>query len=250
MDRWKLLRLDYLFSVIIPCLISIYVNKLDLLVNLKTIFGWIFLGIAGNLINDLIDKDREIDWHSKELMALVLSSLWLSMLCFLDIFIKNVWNVMWVSLAIILVFLYCTKLKWVPIASTIGQVIAEILFPYFTIHNPGSKIEWLWVISLLFFSFLSQFMHESIDEEAITRFSPRVIQGIMIFSSLLILFSGSVLLLATQDLNILPFAIVPFAVIYIFRSPRKSPAKNVKDIGIILGNFFMVYLLLLIITPS
>lgn len=47
--------------------------------------------------------------------------------------------------------------------------------------------------------------------------------------------------------TILPGAFVPFAIIYIFRIPRIAPAANIKSISIILGNFLILYFLVLIL---
>ena len=55
MNRIEVLRLDYLFSVILPCLLAIYINHLHIIDYLDIIFGWGFLGITGNLLNDIKD---------------------------------------------------------------------------------------------------------------------------------------------------------------------------------------------------
>ncbi|MHA1680266.1 MAG: hypothetical protein ACTSUE_04620 [Promethearchaeota archaeon] len=247
MARWKVVRLDYLFSVIIPCLIAIYVNGGSLHSHLETIFGWAFLGVAGNVINDIIDDDRDLGWRSKELAAVAMGSILLSVLCFVDLVVSNPLNLLWILLSVTFVLLYCLLFKKYPIVSTIGQVIPEILFPYFTIHIPNSSIEWLWILSLLFFGFLSQFVHETIDEEAISTFSPRITRVIVYLFSSITLVLGAFLFVFTFDYNILPFAFVPAATMYIFRNQKRAPAKNIKDIGLILGNFFMAYFILLVL---
>ncbi|MBD3187213.1 hypothetical protein GF325_10320 [Candidatus Bathyarchaeota archaeon] len=247
MERWKIVRLDYLFSVIIPCLIAIYISGNDLLVHLKTMAGWAFLGIAGNVINDAIDKDRDLGWHVKELIAISLGSILLAMLCFVDLFVENPVNIMWICLAIALVLLYCVKFKKHAITSTIVQVTPEIMFPFFTIYMPVNFVDWCWLISLLLFGYLSQLTHEAIDGEAITKFSKRQVQAIIILFSILTLASGVILFALTLDWNIVPFALVPLATIYIFRAPRDHTARNIKDVGIILGNFFMIYFTILLL---
>jgi len=249
--RWEVLRLDYLFAVLVPCMIALYVNHAGssgFLENLKLIAGWAFLGIAGNVINDMVDKDRNLGWDPKELAAIAIGSLVLSLLCFASAMASNPATIIYVATAIGLVFVYCIGLKKVPLASGFVQVFAEVCMPYFSIHLPTSPVEWLWLVSLFFFSMLSQFMHEAIDKEAVaSRFSPNKVRIIVFIFSGLTLGFGAVLFLMTLDFNILPIAFVPFATIYIFRSPRTAPAPNIKSIGIILGNFFLIYFIVLIL---
>ncbi|MHA1717771.1 MAG: hypothetical protein ACTSXP_19170, partial [Promethearchaeota archaeon] len=247
---WKITRLDYLFSVVIPCLLAIYLNRaqITLLDNLKTIFGWIFLGIGGNVINDILDRDRDLGWRKKDLLAVSISSIFLGFILFSEIFIKNMLNIILVLGSVILVLAYCVKLKKIPFASSFVQVFAEIVLPYFTIHVPSDNIEWLWLGGLYTFSVLSQMVHESIDGEAITRYSPRAIQIIMILLSITTIGIGAIIFIFTLDYIIIPFSFVPMATIYTYRKPKKSPNKRIKDVGIIIGNLFMVYIIILIIT--
>jgi hypothetical protein len=250
-NRWSTVRLDYLFVVVIPCLVAIYTNQLipgfTILHHLKTIVGWAFLGIAGNVINDMVDKDRNTGWNAKELAAIALGSMFLALLCFVDTIIANPLNAAWIGIAIGLILVYNLGMKKVPLASGFVQVFAEICMPYFTIHVPGDLAGWLWLVSLYLFGVLSQFMHEALDKDAIAQHFPAAkVRGIVILFSMLTLAAGILLLILTGDTNILPFAFVPAACIYIFRTPRAS-AGNIKSVGIILGNFFMVYFLVLLL---
>ena len=247
MDRWKVLRLDYLFSVLIPCIVAIYVNNFSILAHLKTLMGWAFLGIAGNVINDMIDKDRGIGWHQKELAAVALGCLVLGIMSFIDLIISAPINLIWLTIAIGLILGYCLGLKKIAVFSTLIQVFAEIFMPYFTIHIPTGTLEWLWVLSIYFFGVLSQITHEAIDKEAIKKYSNRTIQILVFVFSLLTIGFGVVLFLMTFDYNILPFSFVPFATMYIFRIPRSGIASNIKDVGIIIGNLFMSYFLVLVL---
>ncbi|NMC05738.1 MAG: UbiA family prenyltransferase [Candidatus Lokiarchaeota archaeon] len=250
-SRWAVVRLDYLFVVVIPCLVALYTNRnlpgFMILDHLKTILGWTFLGIAGNVINDIVDKDRDTGWRAKELAAIAIGSICLAALCLVDAVMANVINALWIGTAIALILLYNFGMKKVPLASGFVQVLAEIAMPYFTIHVPDDEQEWFWLLSLYLFGVLSQFMHEALDRDALARrFSPARVRSIVLLFSILTLVSGFVLLALSGDLNILPFAFVPVACIYIYRVPRAS-AGNIKSIGIILGNFFMVYFVVLLV---
>ena len=54
--RLDLLRLGYLFSVLVPCLLAIYLHDLVLWEYLDIIFGFFFYAITGNTLNDVIEK--------------------------------------------------------------------------------------------------------------------------------------------------------------------------------------------------
>ncbi|MEX2684630.1 MAG: UbiA family prenyltransferase [Candidatus Sigynarchaeota archaeon] len=250
-SRWEAIRLDYLFVVVIPCLIALYANKSDpgftILDHLKTILGWAFLAVAGNVINDIVDKDRDTGWRAKELAAIAMGSICLALLCFVDAVAINLLNALWIGTAMVLVAVYNFGMKRIPLASGFVQVFAEICMPFFTIHVPDDPVEWLWLASLYLFGVLSQFMHEALDRDALARrFSPARVRSIVILFSIFTLVSGLVLFILSRDFNIVPIAFVPLACIYIYRVPRAS-AGNIKSIGIILGNFFMVYFIVLLV---
>jgi 4-hydroxybenzoate polyprenyltransferase len=250
-NRWSAVRLDYLFVVIIPCLVALYTNNsmvgFTILGHLKTILGWIFLGIAGNVINDMVDKDRDTGWNTKELGAVALGSVTLALLCFLDAVAANPLNAVWIATAIGLILVYNLGMKRIPLASGFVQVFAEICMPFFTIHVPDDLAEWLWLVALYLFGVLSQFMHEALDRDALAqRFTPARVRAVVVLFSVLTLVAGFALLFLTGDVNILPFAFVPAACIYIFRVPRGS-SGNIKSVGIVLGNFFMVYFVVLLV---
>lgn len=250
-NRWAAVRLDYLFVVVIPCLVALYTNRgmpgFTILDHLKTILGWIFLGIAGNVINDIVDKDRDTGWRGKELAAVAIGSICLAMLCFTNVVANSILNVLWIGTAVALILFYNLGMKKIPLASGFVQVFAEIAMPFFTIHVPDDAFEWLWLLSLYLFGVLSQFMHEALDRDALARrFSPAGVRLVVLLFSILTLVSGFVLLFLTGDPNILPFSFVPAACIYIYRVPRAS-SGNIKSVGIILGNFFMVYFVVLLV---
>ena len=54
--RIELLRLDYLFSVLLPCILAIYINKFEVMNHIDILIGFSFLGITGNTLNDVIDS--------------------------------------------------------------------------------------------------------------------------------------------------------------------------------------------------
>ena len=82
-NRIGLLRLDYIFSVVTPMLIAIYLNGLNPLDHIDIIVGFAMLAITGNTWNDVIDmKDpteketlqRVEGYHPREIFTIGLST--------------------------------------------------------------------------------------------------------------------------------------------------------------------------------
>ncbi|MFW9818968.1 MAG: hypothetical protein ACFFE5_05110, partial [Candidatus Thorarchaeota archaeon] len=87
---FKLLRVEYIFSVIIPCLLAIYLNDYDITANLWILAGFGFYAITGNTLNDVIDMkdpneketlERVKGYNRKEILVLVIASFLLGTMC-------------------------------------------------------------------------------------------------------------------------------------------------------------------------
>ncbi|NVM53424.1 MAG: hypothetical protein HWN66_06935 [Candidatus Helarchaeota archaeon] len=256
MGRIELLRLDYLFSVLAPCLLAIYVNNLNIVNYLGIISGWCFLGVTGNLLNDAIDKDRGLDYTTKELATLALISFLLGIALMVETFIYYPITIAFALSSIFLVIGYCVKFKQYAIINKFVLVFSHIVFPYLTIIsspqvNPN-LLSWgeIWIMATFFaFSFSGQVIHEAIDKEASDAFSLRKIQIIVQISSILTIIFGVYAIFVLPQPNSLyfiPFIAIPVGPMYIYRKPR-TPRPELKDVGIILGNLMMVYLLVLIL---
>ncbi len=258
MNRIALLRLDYLFSVIIPCLLVIYIYNLDITNYLKIIFGWAFLGITGNVLNDAIDKDREIGYTTKELGTIGIVAFIIGITLLIEIFLKDPLTLVFASASILLVIAYCVKLKQFAIINKFVLVFSHVVFPYLIVRvqamrlgeisTPISIGEILILATFLAFSFSGQVIHEAIDKEAIESFSQRTIQLIVQISSLLTIILGIFAIIFLNDYIFIPFVIIPIGPMYIYRKPR-PPGPHVKDVGIIIGNMVMVFILVLILAP-
>jgi len=257
----ELLRIDYLFSVVIPCLLAVLINKLviaDLLDIrvLGVIFGWGFIGITGNLLNDAIDKDRNVDYTPKELGTIAIISFIIGITLMIETFIAYPITILFASASIFLVIGYCVKIKQYAIINKFVLVFSHIVFPYLmiAIQPAASPITlgeiWL-LITFLAFSFSGQVIHEAIDKEAsLKAFSQRKIQIVVQFSSILTIIFGILAIIdlssSFNSLYLLPFIVVPLGPMYIYRKAR-TPGPHIKDIGIIIGNLVLVYIVVLII---
>ncbi len=250
--RIELLRLDYLFSVIVPCLLAVYLNNLDIINYLKVIFGWSFIGITGNVLNDAIDKDRNLDYTSKELGTIGIVSFVIGITLMIETFWFYPITLLFALLSIFLVIAYCVKLKQFAIVNKFVLVFSHIVFPYLIIAIqplalPISAGEIFLLITFLVFSFSGQVIHEAIDKEAINTLSQRKIQIIVQISSVLTIIFGITALILLQNYYLFPFIIIPLGPMYIYRKPR-APGPHVKDVGLIIGNLVMVFLIVLILT--
>ena len=85
-----------------------------------------------------------------------------------------------------------------------------------------------------------------IDSDAITkRFSLRQCQIIIWISSIISLILGVWAFIILEQYYFFPFVFLPIGTMYTFRRPTKS-TQGVKDIGILIGNFLLIYFICLI----
>ena len=251
LNRIELLRLDYLFSVVVPCLLAIYIADLNLFTYLGVIFGWSFIGITGNLLNDAIDKDREIDYTTKELGTIAIVSFVLGIMLLMKSFMNDWRTIILALCSIFLVIGYCVKIKQYPIINKFVLVFSHIVFPYLMIRiqEPPKPIllgEILLLLTFLLFSFSGQVIHEAIDKEAMASFSQRKVQIIVQIASILTIITGIYAIILLNDYLLFPMIVVPLGPMYIYRRPV-VPRKHIKDVGLVIGNLIMVYILVLII---
>ena len=90
---FRLLRVEYIFSVLIPCLLSIYLNGYDLKSQIWILSGFIFYAITGNTLNDVIDMadpneeetlERVKGYSRKEILVISIASFILGTSCFMN----------------------------------------------------------------------------------------------------------------------------------------------------------------------
>ncbi|MHA1461401.1 MAG: hypothetical protein ACTSO8_07960, partial [Promethearchaeota archaeon] len=92
-NGFRLLRIEYLFSVLVPCLLSIYLNNYEIISHIWILAGFAFYAITGNTLNDVIDmKDpdeketliRVQGYSRKEILTISLASFLIGTLCFMN----------------------------------------------------------------------------------------------------------------------------------------------------------------------
>ncbi|MFX1259727.1 MAG: hypothetical protein ACFFAN_17885 [Promethearchaeota archaeon] len=260
-SRIGLLRLDYAFSVIVPMLIAIYLNNLNPLEHIDIIIGFTFLAITGNTWNDFIDMrdPNEIEtlkrvegYHPREIFTIGAVCFLLGITLLLRTCIKHVMNAIFLIIIIIMVILYCIWLKPIPFVNHILLGTTHILLPYFMIKIdaglPLINLEGELPLILAFFAFAltGQFVHEVIDGDSIRKYFNLKQCQILIWSfSLITLILAVWAFIILTNYYFIPFIFFPIGTMFTFRHPTKS-TQGVKDIGILIGNFLLVYFLCLI----
>jgi hypothetical protein len=107
--------------------------------------------------------------------------------------------------------------------------------------------ELTFLIAFFTFAVLGQIVHEVIDNDAIRKhLSLRQCQIVIWIFSILTLILGSIAFILLLEWYFIPFLFVPFGTMFTFRRPTTS-TQGVKDVGILIGNFLMVYFICLII---
>lgn len=258
MSILKLLRLEYLFSVLFPCFVALLINGLELIPNyLAMIFGWAFLGIAGNVINDIIDKDRDLPYTNKEMASVAICSFMLGLTLMLRYLIFNPINLTLFILAIALVLAYCLWLKKLPILNKFALVFSHLIIPYLIIKiplfwEPGFILEIFILFGMFFLGVSGQVVHEVIDDESSSKFSRKSIQitvlvtaGLSVVCFILFLIFSIVLMIFFWSYLFIPFLIPPIGAAYMFRAENK-PRKTTKTVGVVIGNLLLVYVVIML----
>ena len=247
----KTLRLEYLFSVLTSVLLAIYINNLEIINYIKFIGGWIFFGICGNLLNDIKDQDRSLEFSKNQLIAFFLISFLFGFLLMIESFIYNILNLIFFFTSAILVVLYCFKIKKYAIINKFVLVSSHIVFPYLMVKIPNISEPTIFgqiniILGVFMFSIAGQIIHEISDQEAFRKYQIKLSRFvILIFSFISIIFClvGTFLLF---DLYLLPLITIPIGILFLFR--KQITPKNVhKRAGILVGNLLMIYFLFLLI---
>lgn len=266
---FKLLRIEYIFTVIVPCLFCLYLNDYKIIDHIWILAGFAFYAMAGNSLNDFFDmknpEDKEtlerVDGYSKkEVFVLFLCNFFLGSTCFMNPILEKPVLVVYLALIVIFVVLYC-MFKSLVIINHILLGVSHMFLPWFMIKiSAGDSImnvlpditlnEWLILFSASSLAFTGQMLHEQIDGDSITRFSLKTIQMIVWVSAIISMIIGTISLIITQLFLFFPFVFFPIGLMYIYRKPRDLRGiTTLKDIGIIMGNLVFGFVVILLIAP-
>ncbi|MHA1270637.1 MAG: UbiA family prenyltransferase [Candidatus Helarchaeota archaeon] len=240
-----------MFSVLVPIFLAIYINDLIFYNYIKLIGGWIFIGISGNLLNDIKDQDRDLEFSRNHLIAFFLISLTLGTILLIETFMINWINLVLFLCSAILVVLYCLKLKKYAIINKFVLVLSHIIFPYLIINIPSLNApnfygELFILLGLFFFSFSSQIIHELSDKEAFKKYPKKLTRFIIIIISIISIVFYIFAIIILCDFYLIPLIFAPIGILFLYRMPI-IPRPIHKKAGILVGNLLLVYFLFLII---
>jgi 4-hydroxybenzoate polyprenyltransferase len=265
---FKLLRLEYIFSVLIPCLLAIYLNSYDIIANLWILAGFGFYAITGNTLNDVIDMkdpneketlERVKGYNRKEILTLALASFLLGTMCFINPILTNPILAIYLLIIVFMVIFYCL-FKSLLLINHIILGVSHIILPYFMIKINAGDIfmnffpemelyESLILATITVVAFTGQMVHEMIDGDSLAKLSPKKSRLVIWVACIISLGIAIISFIITRYLIFLPIVFFPLGIMYIFRTPRSNllGRTSLKDTGIILGNLMLIYLLILII---
>jgi hypothetical protein len=265
---FKLLRIEYLFSVLIPCLLAIFLNDYEINQHLWILAGFGFYGITGNVLNDFIDMrdpneketlERVNGYGRKEILVLALASFVLGTMCFMnDIIVRPILGV-YLAIIVIMVIFYILFKKLV-IINHIILGVSHIVLPWFMVKiNAGDIVmnifpamelnESLILASLISVAYTGQMIHEMIDGDSLSKLKAKTSQIVIWVTCIIALSIAIISFIIIKNIILLPIVFFPLGILYIFRTPRSNllGRSSLKDIGIILGNLMFAYIILLIL---
>ena len=267
---FKLLRLEYLFSVIVPCLLCIYMNSYNLIDHIWILAGFGFYAITGNTLNDAIDMkypneketlERVEGFHRKEIIIIAIASFLLGTACFLNPILVHPLLAIYLIIIVLSVIFYCF-FKSLVILNQIILGVSHIFLPWFMIKiNAGDVLlnfwpaltisEWLILTSVAAVAFSGQMLHEMIDGDSLSQLSPKTSQIVIWISSIFAIIISLISFIISENFIFFPIVLFPLGILYIFRKPRNNllGTTSLKDTGIILGNLMFIYIILLTIAP-
>ncbi len=265
---FKLLRVEYIFSVIIPCLLCIYLNDYDIVSHIWILAGFAFYAITGNTLNDVIDMkdpneketlERVKGYGRKEIGVLAIASFMLGTMCFMNDILVNPILGFYLVIIVCMVVFYCMFKKLV-IINHIILGVSHIILPYFivkinardTFFNflPHMELyESLILAAITAVAFTGQMVHEMIDGDSLAKLKPKTSQLVIWIACIISLLIAILSFIITKRWIFIPIVFFPLGIMYIYRIPRTSllGRTSLKDIGIILGNLMLAYMIILII---
>jgi hypothetical protein len=197
-------------------------------------------------------------YSRKEILTISLASFLMGSLCFINRIVVYPILGVYLALIVILVVFYCF-FKSLVIINHIILGISHIVLPWMMIKINAGDIaffflpalttsELLILISIAFVGYTGQMLHELIDGDSLSKLSPRSSQLVLWITCLISIVITVVALIVTQKIIFLPMIFFPFGILYIFRKPRTDllGKTSLKDVGIILGNLILVYIIILI----
>ncbi|MFW9969943.1 MAG: hypothetical protein ACFFDF_07055, partial [Candidatus Odinarchaeota archaeon] len=209
--------------------------------------------------NEKETLERVKGYTRKEILVLAMASFLLGTMCFINPILINPIVGIYLAIIIFMVIFYCL-FKSLVIVNHIILGTSHIILPYFMIKINAGDIfmnvfpymdlnESLILAAITAVAFTGQMVHEMIDGDSLAKLKPKKSQLVILIACIISLSIAIVSFIITKYLIFLPIIFFPLGIMYVYRKPRTNllGRTSLKDIGIILGNLMLVYLLILII---
>jgi hypothetical protein len=151
-----LYRLEYIPWVLFPVFFALIDSSQSILSVVKPLTGWIFVSIGLLLMNDWIDKDRNMSLSHKSLQGLTI------ILILSGLYLTIGYNFIFALIFMILIALYNLKLKNIGLFKNIylSLICAGLVYWAFAV-----SINWLSIIVLFFLSVAAELAHSIADKD-------------------------------------------------------------------------------------
>jgi len=237
-----LYRLEYAPAILIPLFLALISSGVSMSLGLVApIIGWIFLALSMNLMNDFIDKDRDMPLSGSRVL-MVLSVV----LAALGLYLLREHSLIFGIAVLVMLVLYNYRLKHIAIFKNVYLTIIACFLPYFAFAESYN----VWLILALFFSGLvAEFLHSLADKDTTyILLKGKTIYFTIMFAFLFLMFS-IVYVVSSANYNLWPFPIIGFMIFFGIIYLRKKSDKwvKVKKLGTELLKILTIYLLIVLL---
>ncbi len=235
-----LYRIEYVPALLIPILMGILDSGTFTLSLVSPILGWCLLAVSMNLMNDIIDKDRDFGLSKRAMLGLTFTSLVTGLL------MTYQHSLIYAMLFVALISIYNIKVQKVPILDTLTLILGYAIIGYFAFAT-SPKI--LTLVILVLGGFANELMDDIADRESTYKY----LKGTAV--KITILFSGlwaaatvyAAVTVGSYWIFFSVFSVITFLVSIRYRNNLKVWSE-MKKIGVEIGKFAAVYLLSLLPT--
>ncbi|MCX6738333.1 MAG: hypothetical protein NTY11_02880 [Candidatus Parcubacteria bacterium] len=236
-----LYRLEYLSTVLIPILFALIDSNANFLYILKPITGWMFITIGLLLMNDWIDKDRNMSLSHKSLQGLTF------MLILLGLCLTIGYNLIFALIFTVLIALYNLKLKNIGLFKNVYLSVICSMIVYWAF---AASVNWMSIIVLFIASMCAELVHSIADQDVSYKLLKNKIFYLLTVSFALLFLTSLFSVIIFN--NTYQWIIVAAGVIGVFGTIKYR--KNleawpeIKKIGTEIAKFATIYLFVLLIS--
>lgn len=236
-----LYRLEYLPSILFPILFALIDSSANFLYVFKPVIGWIFITIGLLLMNDWIDKDRNMPLSHKALKGLTVVSV------FLGLCLTWGYNFVFALAFTILIVLYNLKLKNVGLFKNIylSLICAGLVYWAF-----AESLNWLSIIILFIASIGAELVHSIADRDVSYKLLKDRIFYLLMATFIVMFFASLVSVVIFENLYQWPIILLGIMGLLGTIKYRKEMDvwPELKKVGTEIAKFATAYLFIILIS--